>query len=69
MAQRHVRNLGFTLIELMITMLLGSVLILGVSNVLSGTLEARDVAHLQNELTRQSRFAMQMMVRNVSMPA
>ena len=57
---------GFTLIEVLMTMVIGSVLILGVSNVMSRTLQARDVAHIQNELTRQSRFALQQLVKGVA---
>lgn len=57
---------GFTLIELLMTVIIGSALILGVSNVMSRTLYAHDAARAQNELTRQSRLAMQQMVQRVA---
>ncbi len=60
---------GFTLIELLITMAIGSVVILGVSDVMSRTLQARDVVSTQNTMTREARFAMQQMVQAVSRTA
>lgn len=62
----HLRSAGFTLIELLVTMMIGSVLIMGVTNVLGRTLEASDVAHTRNELIRQSRFALQTIAQVVS---
>lgn len=63
----QIRESGFTLIELLMTIVIGSVLVIGVSNVLIRTLNASESARSQNELTRQARFAMQRIVQSVAL--
>ncbi len=54
---------GFTFIELLISLLIGSMLMLGIGTALSASFRASDAVHTKNALNRQAGFAMQRMQR------
>lgn len=57
---------GYTLVELLIAVAIASVLMLGLSGVAGQALQVHDAVREKNDLTRQTRFAMEQMVRTVS---
>lgn len=57
---------GFTYIELLISLLLGSLLMVGISSALSTGFSGSEPVRGKNELNRQARFAMQRMQQAVS---
>ena len=57
---------GFTYVELMITLAIASVIVIGLSGVVTQALQSQDVVSEKNKLTREARFAMQRMVHTVS---
>jgi len=57
---------GFTYVELMITLAIASLIILGLSGVVSQALQSQDAVSEKNKLTRDARFALQRMLRTVS---
>lgn len=57
---------GFTYVELMITLAIASVIVLGLSGVVSQALQSQDVVSEKNKLTREARFSMQRMLHMVS---
>lgn len=56
---------GFTYVELMITLAIASLIILGLTGVVGQALQSQDVVSETNKLTRDARFAMQRMVRSI----
>lgn len=59
-------NRGFTLVELLVAVLIGSILLLALSEVVSGALSARRVTSGLHDINADARFAMARMVRAVS---
>lgn len=59
-------NSGFTLIEVLISVLLGSMLLVGITNVVQSSVRHADNVQRQNQLQEAARFAMQRMVEAVS---
>ncbi len=57
---------GFTYVELMITLAIASLIILGLTGVVSQALQSQDAVSETNKLTRDARFAMQRMVKSIS---
>ena len=57
---------GFTYVELVITLAISSLIVLGLSGVVSQALQSHDAVSGTNKLTREARFAMQRMVHTVS---
>jgi len=57
---------GFTYVELMITLAIASLIILGLTGLVSQALQSQDAVSETNKLTRDVRFAMQRMLRTVS---
>ncbi|MCP5093084.1 MAG: hypothetical protein GY949_19400 [Gammaproteobacteria bacterium] len=57
---------GFTYVEMMLTLAIASLIILGLSGVVNQALLSQDAVTETNKLTREARFAMQRMVRSVS---
>jgi prepilin-type N-terminal cleavage/methylation domain-containing protein len=57
---------GFTYVELMITLAIASLIILGLSGVVGQALQSQDAVSEKNKLTRDARFAMQRMLRTVA---
>lgn len=60
------RNTGLTLIELLVSVAIGSVLILGLSTVTSMISNTLSVSSNKNQLSRNAQFAMDQMVRAVA---
>jgi type II secretory pathway pseudopilin PulG len=60
------RNLGLSYVELLITLAIGSILIMGLSGVVGQGLKGYEVVKENNELNRQAQFAMEHMVRAIS---
>ena len=63
---RLMLQLGFTYIELLISLLIGSLLMLGITSAVSTGFRASEPVRVKNELNRQARFAMQRMQQNLS---
>ena len=59
-------NRGYSYVEMMMSVVLAVILVLGLSGVVGQALQTGEVVHENNKLTRQARFAMQRMVRTVS---
>lgn len=59
------RQTGLTYVELMLAMIVAALLMLALNGVLGRALQSYDLVRERNELVRQSRFAMQRMVRAV----
>lgn len=59
-------NRGFTYIELLIAVVIGGILILGLSGLVGTALRTQDAVHQKTDLARQAADAMQRMVRAVS---
>ena len=59
------RQYGITLIELLVTVAIAAMIMLGLSGVVSQALQTEDAVRERNELTQQARFAMQRMVAAV----
>ena len=59
------RQHGFTLVELLIAMAIGTILLLAINGVVGRGLQTQEAVQNKNELTRQAHFAMQQMVRAV----
>ena len=57
---------GFTYVELMITLAIASLIIVGLSGVVNQALQSQDAVSETNKLTRDARFAMQRMLRTVA---
>jgi type II secretory pathway pseudopilin PulG len=57
---------GFTYVELMITLAIASLIILGLTGVVGQALQSQDAVSETNRLTREARFAMRSMVDSVS---
>ena len=57
---------GFTYVELMITLTIASLIILGLTGVVGQALQSQDAVSEKNKLTRDARFAMQRMQRTVA---
>ena len=57
---------GVTLIELVITVAIGSLIVAGLSGIVSATFRSKQSVIEHNELTRQAGFAMERIVRTVS---
>ncbi len=57
---------GFTYIELLVSLLLGSLLMLGITGALSTGFNVSDTVRAKNTLNQQARFAMQRMQQAVS---
>ena len=57
---------GYTLVELLVTLVIAALLIAGFSRIISGALQAHDVTHERNQRTREAHFAMERMVRAVT---
>ncbi len=62
----HTSRRGFTYVELMITLAIASLIILGLTGVVSQALQSQDTVSESNKLTRDARFAMQRMLRTVA---
>jgi prepilin-type N-terminal cleavage/methylation domain-containing protein len=60
------RQYGFTLLELLISLVIGSILLLALNGLVGKGLRTYEVVNRENELDRQARFAMEQMVRAVS---
>ena len=65
MKHRTANNQGFTLMELLLAISLGTLLMLGLSEVVGPAFRTYDRNREINAMTRQARFAMQRMVRAV----
>ena len=57
---------GFTLLELLICLALSTVIILGLSDILTTSLATRSIVHAENDAALQAEFAMDRMRRMVS---
>ncbi|MBT8437338.1 MAG: prepilin-type N-terminal cleavage/methylation domain-containing protein, partial [Gammaproteobacteria bacterium] len=57
---------GFTYVELMITLAIASLIIVGLGGVVGQALQSQDAVSESNRLTRDARFAMQRMLRSVT---
>lgn len=57
---------GFTYVELMITLAIASLIIVGLGGVVGQALQSQDAVSETNKLTRDARFAMQRMLATVS---
>jgi prepilin-type N-terminal cleavage/methylation domain-containing protein len=57
---------GYTLLELLISLVIGSILLLALNGLIGQGLQTYEAVNGQNELNRQVRFAMEQMVRAVS---
>ncbi len=57
---------GFTVVELLISMAIGTILLLAIQGVVGRGLQTQEAVQTKNELTRQAHFAMQQMVNAVS---
>ncbi len=60
------RSQGFTLVELAISLVIGAMLTVSLSGMLSAGLDSRAHASERDDLTQQARFAMQQMTRAVT---
>jgi prepilin-type N-terminal cleavage/methylation domain-containing protein len=60
------RQCGYTLLELLISLVIGSILLLALNGLVGQGLRTYEVVNRENELERQARFAMEQMVRAVS---
>jgi len=60
------RRQGFTYVELLITLAIASLIILGLSGVVGQALQSQDAVSETNKLTRDARFAMQRMLHTVA---
>lgn len=60
------KNNGFTFIELVLSVLIGSILVLGLMGILSQAQKAAAYSHEKNLLNRQARFAMDRMIHAVN---
>lgn len=65
-ARRAARIGGYTLVEVLIALAIGSVVVAGLAGVTRMALATHAVVSEKEELTRQARFAMDQMVRTVS---
>lgn len=63
--QSAVKNYGFSYIELMLAVTIAALLMAGLGGVVSQALQSQSVVQEKNQLTREARFAMQQMVRNI----
>ena len=57
---------GFTLLELLICLALSTIIILGLSDILSTSLATRRIVHAENDSALQAEFAMDRMLRMVA---
>jgi len=57
---------GFTLIEMLVSLMLAAVIIAGLDGVIGQVLNTHDIVSEKNKLTREARFAMEQMTRAVS---
>lgn len=62
---RDTLQAGFTLLELLVCLAIASVLILGLSDILTTTLATRRLVHAENDLALQAEFAMDRIHRMV----
>ena len=62
----HTSWCGFTYVELMITLAIASLIVLGLSGVVGQALQSQDAVSETKSLTRDARFAMQRMLRTVA---
>jgi prepilin-type N-terminal cleavage/methylation domain-containing protein len=60
------RQRGFTLLELLISLVIGSILLLALNGLVGQGLQTYEAVNGENELNRQARFAMEQMVLAVS---
>ena len=60
------RQRGFTLLELLISLVIGSILLLALNGLVGGGLQTYDAVNRNNNLNRQVRFAMEQMLHAVS---
>lgn len=60
------RRNGFTYVELMITLAIASLIVVGLTGVVNQALQSQDTVSENNQLTRDARFAMQRMLRTVA---
>lgn len=60
------RQCGFTLLELLISLVIGSILLLALNGLVGQGVQTYESVKRENELDRQARFAMEQMVRAVS---
>ena len=56
---------GFTLLEVLITLVIGALVMIGLSRVVGQSLHIHDTSRERQELTRQARFAMARMTRAI----
>ena len=56
---------GFSYLELLIVVIIGSVLILALNGIAGTALQTRDTVHHKNDLTEQPEFAMGRMTRAI----
>lgn len=56
------RQRGLTLTELLVTITIATIIMTGLAGIISQALQAEDATHAKNQLTQQTRFAMQRMV-------
>lgn len=59
---RH-REQGFTLVELLAALAIGTLLLGGLFGAVAGALQAREALHGRNELSREANFALERMLR------
>ena len=57
---------GFTLTEVLVTVVIFGLILVGIAGVVEQTLRAESVTRERNDLTRQARFAMDRMTAAVS---
>jgi prepilin-type N-terminal cleavage/methylation domain-containing protein len=57
---------GFTLVEMLMALAIGSILLLALNGVVARGLQTQDAVQAKNDLTQQAHFAMEEMVRAVS---
>jgi len=60
------RQRGFTLLELLISLVIGSILMLALNGLVGQGLQTYESVNGENELNRQAQFAMEQMVRAIS---
>ena len=63
---REIRQLGFTLVELLIALMLAAMLVAAIGGVAGQVVATHDHVNERNDLNRLARFAMDQMVRMVS---